>query len=81
MGISTVNSPNNSSRNNPRWGASPGSRSSPSNHLDSHLVRSPGKGPSVRRDGAVPAATPVVGGKAAAQLERSLDRGLRNDRR
>ena len=44
----------------PQRAISPGSRSSPSNARSDggHLVRSPGKGPAVRRD-----STPVVGGQ------------------
>jgi hypothetical protein len=56
MGESTVRSSWSSSRDDmhPRRAESPGSRSSPSNSIPrgdgGHLVRSPGKGPSVRRD-------------------------------
>jgi hypothetical protein len=56
-----VKSPSSRERGDfhPRLAESPGSRSSPSNAADSgHLVRSPGKGPAVRRD-----STPVVGGQ------------------
>ena len=46
-----------------REGESPGSRTSPSNapRSDSHLARSPGKGPAMRRDNSIP--EPVVGGE------------------
>jgi hypothetical protein len=83
MGERTVRSPwsTDKSQPHPLRGASPGAYSSPSNapRPDSnHLVRSPGKGPAVRRDGAVP----VVGNGSAAEIERALERGLnRGDRR
>ena len=65
----------------PRRGYSPGAYSSPSNGKaradGGHAVRSPGKGPAVRR----PDAVPVVGGEFSARLEQQLDGSMRNDSR
>jgi hypothetical protein len=72
--VREVRSPWNTTGNEPQRGVSPGSRSSPSNAADSgHLVRSPGKGPAVRRDSAVA----VQGGEGTAHIEQTLDRGIR----
>jgi hypothetical protein len=66
--VKEVRSPHSLTRDqpHPQRAISPGSRSSPSNAADSgHLVRSPGKGPAVRRD-----STPVVGGQRNVIEER-----------
>jgi hypothetical protein len=70
-----VRSPWSSSPNDPRRGESPGSRSSPScaPREDSHF----GKG--LRRDNLGP--MPVLGGGGSAELEKAMDRGMRNDSR
>jgi hypothetical protein len=65
MPIQEVRSPNSltSDQHHPRRGESPGAYSSPSNPARAdcgHLVRSPGKGPAVRR----PDANNVVGGRS-----------------
>jgi hypothetical protein len=74
MGISEVRSPWSLDRGDPhpRRGESPGSRSSPSNAVadSGHLVRSPGKGPAVRR----PDNEPVTGENRNAIEERRLVR-------
>ena len=77
-----VKSPWSLSRDDPRSqrGCSPGAYSSPSNgrtRSDSHhAVRSPGKGPAVRRPDA-----PVQGTGSAAEIERALDGSMRSDSR
>jgi hypothetical protein len=74
MGEREVRSPWSSSKGDmhPRRAESPGSRSSPSNAPDCYPLSS-------RRDCVKP--TPVVGSGGAAELERAMDRGMRNDRR
>ena len=65
----------------PRLAESPGATSNPSNAPRSdcnHMVRNPGKGIG-RRDNCDP--VPVQGSGSTAELERALDRGMRNDRR
>jgi hypothetical protein len=61
MGITSNKSPWSLSRSDPhpRRGESPGAYSSPSRGDRGHAVRSPGKGPAVRRPDDN---TPVVGG-------------------
>jgi hypothetical protein len=54
MGITETRSPWNTTGKEPMRGWSPGSRSSPSRADAGHLVRSPGKGPAVRRTDATP---------------------------
>jgi hypothetical protein len=74
VGISETRSPHNSSRgdNNPRRGYSPGSRSSPSRAPDNVP-------PPPARVGAEP--VPALGTGGTAELERAMDKGMRNDRR
>jgi hypothetical protein len=83
MGITTVNSPWNTTGNEPMRGYSPGSRSSPSNaarsdggHLAGHLGKSASQPASASRD-----AVRVQGGESAAPLQQALDKGMRGDRR
>jgi hypothetical protein len=73
MGTTTVNSPNNSTRdqNDPMRGYSPGAYSSPSNsrqradggHIAGHVGKSASGPASISRDNIPPRSTPVQGGQ------------------